>query len=111
MMKTNSSWILAVAAAAGLCALAGCNQRESTQETAKDVANARQDANQNVAEERKEAADTAVDNAKDQAAAEKRIEDREYQETPGTQRHVVVCLRRQEQDCIAEWIHDRSSPV
>lgn len=65
MIKTQSSWILAVAATLSLCTLAGCNQRESTQETAKDVAEARKDANENVAEERKEAADTATDNAKD----------------------------------------------
>ena len=70
MIKTHSSWILAVAAAVSLCALAGCNKRESTQETAKDVAEARQDANQNVAEERSEAAETAKDNAEDRAAAE-----------------------------------------
>ena len=43
MMKTYSSWTLAVAAAVGLCALAGCNQRESANETAKDVAEERQD--------------------------------------------------------------------
>jgi hypothetical protein len=68
--KTYSSWTLAVAAAVSLCALAGCNQRESANETAKDVAEARQDANQNVAEEKREAADTAQDNAEDRAAAE-----------------------------------------
>src|SRR4030095_4590158 len=70
VIKTHSSCTLAVAAAVGLCALAGCNQRESSQETAKDASEARQDANKDVAEERKEAADTAVDNAKDQASAE-----------------------------------------
>src|SRR5690349_18603197 len=66
--KTYSSWTLAVAAAVGICALAGCNQRESAQETAKDVSEARQDANENVAEERREAADTAADSAEDRAA-------------------------------------------
>jgi hypothetical protein len=69
-MKTYSSWTLAVAAAVGLCALAGCNQRESANETAKDVAEERQDANENVAEERREAADTAMENTEDRAAAE-----------------------------------------
>ena len=69
-MKTYSSWTLAVAAAVGLCALAGCNQRESASETAKDVAEERQDANENVAEERREAADTAMENTEDRAAAE-----------------------------------------
>ena len=44
MTKTYSSWTLAVAAAVGICALAGCNQRESANETAKDVAEERQDA-------------------------------------------------------------------
>ena len=58
-MKTYSSWTLAVAAAVGLCALAGCNQRESTQETAKDVAEARQDASKEVNKEREDAANTA----------------------------------------------------
>jgi len=43
MTKTLSSWTLAVAAAVGVCALAGCNQRESANETAKDVSEARQD--------------------------------------------------------------------
>ena len=52
MTKTYSSWTLAVAAAVGVCALAGCNQRESANETAKDVAEERQDAQQNVAEEK-----------------------------------------------------------
>ena len=60
MTKTYSSWTLAVAAAVSLCALAGCNQRESANETAKDVAEARQDANENVAEEKREAADTGT---------------------------------------------------
>ena len=36
MIKTHSSWTLAVAATVGMFALAGCNQRESTNETAKD---------------------------------------------------------------------------
>ena len=57
MTKTYSSWTLAVAAAVGLCALAGCNQRESAQETAQDVAEERQDAYENVAEESREAPD------------------------------------------------------
>jgi DNA-directed RNA polymerase beta subunit len=51
-------------------ALAGCSQRESANETAKDVAAARQDANQNVAEEKKEAADVATQSTEDRAAAE-----------------------------------------
>ncbi len=68
--KTYSSWTLAVAAAVGICALAGCNQRESAQETAKDVAEERQDANENVAEEQREVADTAAEGAEDRAAAE-----------------------------------------
>ena len=61
---TAGSWPLAVAAALGLFALAGCNQRESANETAKDVAAARQDANQ------KEAADVATQGTEDRAAAE-----------------------------------------
>ena len=64
------SWPLAVAAALGMFALAGCNQRESANETAKDVTAARQDANQNVAEEKKEAADVATQGTEDRAAAE-----------------------------------------
>ena len=40
-----------MAAAVGMCALAGCSQRESANETAKDVAEERQDAQENVAEE------------------------------------------------------------
>jgi hypothetical protein len=68
--KTNSSWTLAVAAAVGICALAGCNQRESAAETAKDVADERQDAQENVAEERREAAQVATEGAEDRAAAE-----------------------------------------
>lgn len=67
---TAGSWPLAVAAALGLFALAGCNQRESANETAKDVTAARQDANQNVAEEKKEAADVATQGTEDRAAAE-----------------------------------------
>ena len=67
---TAGSWPLAVAAALGLFALAGCNQRESANETAKDVTAARQDANQNVAEEKKEAADVATQSTEDRAAAE-----------------------------------------
>src|ERR1041384_7370976 len=70
MIKLNSSWTLAVAAAVGVCALAGCNQRESANETAKDVAEARQDANENVAEEKREAADVATEGSEDRAAAE-----------------------------------------
>ena len=70
MTKTYSSWTLAVAAAVGLCALAGCNQRESAKETAQDVAEERQDASENVAEERREAADTATEGTEDRAAAE-----------------------------------------
>jgi hypothetical protein len=68
--KTYSSWTVAVAAAVSVCALAGCNQRESTNETAKDVAEARQDANANVAEEKREAADVATAGMEDRAAAE-----------------------------------------
>jgi hypothetical protein len=68
--KTYSSWTLAVAAAVGMCALAGCNQRESANETAKDVSAARQDAQENVAEERKEANDVAKEGSEDRAAAE-----------------------------------------
>ena len=70
MTKLNSSWTLAVAAAVGIFALAGCNQRQSTNETAKDVADARQDANQNVAEEKREATDVATEGMQDRAAAE-----------------------------------------
>ena len=70
MTKTYSSWTLAVAAAVGMCALAGCNQRESANETAKDVAEERQDAQANVAEERREAAEVATEGAEDRAAAE-----------------------------------------
>jgi hypothetical protein len=75
VMKTqgswrSGSWTLAAAAAVALLALGGCNQQKSANETAKDVADARQDAAKNVAEERKEAADTAADSAKDQASAE-----------------------------------------
>ena len=70
MTKTHSSWTLAVAAAVGICALAGCNQRESSQETAKDVAEERQDANENVAEESREAANTATEGMEDRAEAE-----------------------------------------
>ena len=70
MIKTNSSWTLAVAAAVGVCALAGCNQRESANETAKDVAEERQDARENVAEEQREAGQTAMEGAEDRAAAE-----------------------------------------
>jgi outer membrane murein-binding lipoprotein Lpp len=70
VMNTHGKWILAAAAALSLCALAGCNQRESTQETATDVAEARQDANENVAEERREAADAAVEGSMERAAAE-----------------------------------------
>ena len=68
--KTYSSWTLAVAAAVGVCALAGCNQRESANETAKDVAEERQDAQQNVTEEKREAADVATEGKEDRAAAE-----------------------------------------
>jgi len=68
--KTYSGWTLAVAAAMGVCALAGCNQRESANETAKDVAEERQDAQQNVAEEKREAADVATEGKEDRAAAE-----------------------------------------
>ena len=70
MTKTYSSWTLAVAAAVGVCALAGCNQRESANETAKDVAEERQDARENVQEERREAADVATEGQEDRAAAE-----------------------------------------
>ena len=70
MSKTYSSWTLAVAATMSLLALAGCNKRDSAQETAKDVAEARKDANENVADERREAADTAKDANEDRAAAE-----------------------------------------
>jgi hypothetical protein len=70
LMKTYSSWTLAVAAAVGVCALAGCNQRESANETAQDVSEARQDAQENVAEERREAAGVATEGAEDRAAAE-----------------------------------------
>ena len=70
MTKLNSSWTLAVAAAVGVCALAGCNQRESANETAKDVAEARQDANKDVAEEKREATDVATEGKEDRAAAE-----------------------------------------
>ena len=70
MTKTYSSWTLAVAAAVGMCALAGCNQRESANETAKDVAEARQDANENVAEEKREAGEVATEGMEDRAAAE-----------------------------------------
>jgi hypothetical protein len=70
VMKTYSSWTLAVAAAVSLCALAGCNKRESANETATDVAEERQDAQENVAEERREAADVATEGAEDRAAAE-----------------------------------------
>src|SRR3954453_21624728 len=68
--KNFSSWTLAVAAAMGVMALAGCNQRESAQETAKDVKEARQDAQKDVADERREAADTANESAEDRASAE-----------------------------------------
>src|SRR5688572_6525179 len=70
MMTKLSSWTLATAAAVSLCALAGCNKRESAQETAQDVAEERQDAQENVAEERREAADVATENVEDRAAAE-----------------------------------------
>lgn len=69
-MKTYSSSILAVAAVASLFALAGCNKRESAQETAKDVAEATQDKQENVAEERREAAGVATEGAEDRSAAE-----------------------------------------
>ncbi len=69
MMKANS-WTLAVAALMGVCALAGCNKRESAQETAKDVSAARQDAQETVSEEKRAAADTATQGAIDRAAAE-----------------------------------------
>jgi len=68
--KALRSGLLAIAAAAAVFALAGCNQRESANETAKDVAEARKDANQNVAEEKREAADSAADTQKDRASAE-----------------------------------------
>jgi hypothetical protein len=68
--KTLSSWTLAVAAAVGVCALAGCNQRESANETAADVSEERQDARENVAEEQREAGQTAMEGAEDRAAAE-----------------------------------------
>jgi hypothetical protein len=68
--KTYSSWTLAVAAAVGICALAGCNQRESANETASDVTDARQDANENVAEEKREAGAVATEGMEDRAAAE-----------------------------------------
>jgi hypothetical protein len=66
----KQNWTLAVAAAVGVLALAGCNQRESANETAKDVSEARQDANENVAEEKKEAGEVAMESAEDRAAAE-----------------------------------------
>lgn len=74
MTKTQpfrlGSWTLAAAAAVGVCALAGCNQRESANETAKDVAAAAQDANESVAEEKREATTVAIEGTEDRAAAE-----------------------------------------
>ena len=70
MTKTYSSWTLAVAAAVGMCALAGCNQRESANETAKDVAEARQDAQAERGRRAQEAADVATEGSEDRAAAE-----------------------------------------
>ena len=68
MIKQN--WTLAVAAAVGVFALAGCSQRESANETAQDVAEARQDATENVAEEKREAGEVATEGMEDRAAAE-----------------------------------------
>src|SRR5262245_41081970 len=67
--RAMSSWTL-LAAAVGIFALAGCNQRESAQETAKDVAEERQDAAKDVADESREAASTANQGAEDRAEAE-----------------------------------------
>ena len=93
--KTYSSWTLAVAAAVGVCALAGCNQRESAQETANDVAEERQDAQENVAEERREAAETATDNMEDRAAAEYDVAVAQADTVPGRRRHARYGLNVQ----------------
>jgi hypothetical protein len=66
----KQNWTLAVAAAVGVLALAGCNQRESANETAQDVSEARQDATENVAEEKREAGEVATEGSEDRAAAE-----------------------------------------
>src|SRR4051812_46004190 len=65
VLSSTRGWTLEVAAAVGIMALAGCNQRESAHKTAEDVSDARKDAQQNVAEERREAADTANETAED----------------------------------------------
>ena len=70
MIKTYSSWTLAVAAAVGICALAGCNQRESAKETSKDVAEERQDARRTWRKSSREAAEWRPEGAEDRAAAE-----------------------------------------